>query len=102
MYDIFGLFATPVSSYPDELDRDLAHERLGKWNAKGNDWRWQWASLSKMHYSGCPLYAPLTNIPAQPEKGKARIIEVKPNFHGVRVDFNALLDRVKTRFKRKG
>jgi hypothetical protein len=24
----------------------------------------------------------------QPEKAKARIIEVKPNFHGVSVDFN--------------
>ncbi len=99
MYDTFGVFATSVSSYPDELDRDLAHESLGKRRAKANDWRWQWAALSKMHYSECPLYAPLMHSPAQPEKPKARIIELKPNFHGISVDFNALWELITTWFK---
>lgn len=101
MYDTFGVFATSVSSYPDELDRDLAHESLGKRNVKGNDWRWRWSALTKMHYSECPLYAPLMHSPAQPDKAKARIIEVKPNFHGVSVDFNALWDWIRARFTSK-
>ena len=101
MYDTFGVFATSVSSYPDELDRDLAHESLGKRHVKGSDWRWRWSALTKMHYSECPLYAPLMHSPEQPDKAKARIIEVKPNFHGVSVDFNALWDWIRARFTSK-
>jgi nucleoside phosphorylase len=76
MYDIFGVFATSVSSYPDELDRDLAHESLGKRGVKGDDWRWRWASLTKMHYSECPLYAPLIHVPPQPEKANRLLFNV--------------------------
>jgi len=101
MYDTFGVFATSVSSYPDELDRDLAHESLGKRNVKGSHWRWRWAALTKMHYSECPLYAPLMHSPPQRDKAKARIIEVKPNFHGVSVDFSALWEVIAAWFKRK-
>jgi hypothetical protein len=100
MFDRFGVFATSVSDYPDELDRDLAHESLGRRHAKGNDWRWQWAALTKMHYSECPLYAPLMHSPTAPEKPKPKILEIKPNFHGVSIDFNALWEWITARFRR--
>lgn len=101
MYDIFGAFATSISSYPDELDRDLAHERLGRRNASPKDWRWEWAGLVKMHYSECPLYAPLIQSPGQPELRTAKIVEIKPNFHGVSVDFNALWEKIRAWLKRR-
>ena len=58
-FDTFGLFANCLAEYTDELDRDLAHETLGRSRVGQNDWRWQWSNVSVMHYSDCPLYSPL-------------------------------------------
>ena len=33
IYDTFGVFASSLSEYPDELDRDLAHQSLGRRHA---------------------------------------------------------------------
>jgi hypothetical protein len=59
-FDSFGYFATFLSRYADELDTDMAHERLGRQHADVNDWRWQWSRIIPMHYSACPLYSVLT------------------------------------------
>jgi hypothetical protein len=59
MYDRFGVFATYIADYADEIDRDNAYRRLRSINAAKSDWRWQWASLMEQHYSDCPLYSVL-------------------------------------------
>jgi hypothetical protein len=41
LFDGFGLFATFLSRYADELDLETAHARLATQNADRNDWRWQ-------------------------------------------------------------
>jgi hypothetical protein len=58
-FDTFGLFADSLAEYTSELDRDLAHESLGRSRVGQYDWRWQWSNVNAMHYSDCPLYSPL-------------------------------------------
>jgi hypothetical protein len=59
-FDRFNVFATSYADYADEIDRDFAHQELGKIGASRHDWRWRWAALRPMHYAECPIYAPLT------------------------------------------
>lgn len=95
-YDTFGVFASSLAEYSDELDRDLAHETLGREHANRNDWRWQWTSATALHYSDCPVYAPLLQKPSEiaaiPEKFK--VFEFKPNWHGISVDLPLLWRRL--------
>jgi hypothetical protein len=60
-FEFFNVFASYLSDYADEIDRDLAHRRLVKTGALRNDWRWRWSSIRAMHYSECPLYSLLHN-----------------------------------------
>jgi hypothetical protein len=60
-FEIFGYFASQLSRYSDEIDKDIAHKRLGDGQAVSNDWRWAWAALTPMHYTECPLYSILSH-----------------------------------------
>lgn len=60
LFDTYGWFATFMDGYHDEIDRENAHARLSSCARNEGDWRWGWAHVSSMHYSDCPLYAPLT------------------------------------------
>jgi len=60
LFDRFGVFATSLHSYADEIDRDAAHDKLTHAHAARDDWQWRWAWLAPMHYSECPLYSPLS------------------------------------------
>lgn len=55
----FGWFASSLARYTDERDADLAHRQLAENHADHNDYRWAWWWLGPMHYTECPLYAPL-------------------------------------------
>lgn len=101
MFDRFGLFASSLSDYADELDRDLTHSRLGREHATADDWRWSWAFVSPLHYTGCPLYSPLLHDsskgsfgqkPAEPPSES--IIQVKPTFHGISLNVDVLWKRL--------
>lgn len=56
-FDRFGLFATYLGSYADEIDSNLAHERLGRIKAPLSDWRWRWSSVVAQHYTACPFFS---------------------------------------------
>jgi hypothetical protein len=56
-FDIFGVFASYLHRYADEIDTDLAHQNLGYVNASPDDWRWRWSSLRELHYTECPMYS---------------------------------------------
>ncbi len=60
-FDRFGLFASHLGRYADEIDSGSAHQRLAKDKAPANHPAWQWGSHYAQHYSECPVYAPLNH-----------------------------------------
>lgn len=66
-YDTFGIFAEGFGRAGDTFDTELRHERLSIEHAKPDDYRWNWNYASPLHYTECPLYAPLVGpVPTQP------------------------------------
>lgn len=60
-FDTFGLFASSLARFADEIDRDSAESLLiANEQTETNDWRFNWASLTPAHYSDCSLYSPLS------------------------------------------
>jgi hypothetical protein len=60
-YDVFHLFATSLARHVDEIDRDMAAERLTKEGASHDDPRWVWSGIAAQHYSECPLFSSLSH-----------------------------------------
>jgi hypothetical protein len=58
-YDFFDLFASELHRYTDEIDTHAAHAQLAKNGVSANNWRWQWAHITPLHYSECRLYSQL-------------------------------------------
>jgi len=58
-YDVYGRFASYISTYPDEVDRDLAHRRLKESRASEDDPRWTFATVIPEHYTECRQYSVL-------------------------------------------
>lgn len=72
-YDLFGLFASSLWKYSQELDSDLAHERLGREQARPDDPRWYWASVTGRHYTECREYSIYGEITSKQVKKKSSI-----------------------------
>ncbi len=56
-YERFGLFATELHRYADEIDIGVAHRQLSADKVSVDDWRWNWSLIEPMHFVGCPLYS---------------------------------------------
>ncbi|WP_148042267.1 hypothetical protein [Pseudomethylobacillus aquaticus] len=94
-FDTFGLFASSLCRYADEIDRANAESWLvGNGRAFAKDWRWDWASLNPMHYSECPLYSQLAvSQSIVPDSTKEEIVSMKPGAFGFSVDLKKLISR---------
>jgi len=106
--EIFGLFASSLCRYSDEIDRNNAHtiiERDG--DSTRNNWRWEWANVSETHYRECEIYSQLSaNLANQKivmnpkveevkftEASGKELITIKPGAFGVNFDLKELLSR---------
>jgi len=95
-HQVFGLFASSLSKYADETDRGVAEKWLvenGRTYSK--DWRWNWASVSPMHYMECPTYSLLTVAldPIEINPTSQELISVKPGFFGLTIDLRKFITR---------
>lgn len=62
-YDRFGYFANNLHRYADEIDSEVAHDRLAAMHAPAGDPRWAWQTVTPQHFTDCSLYATLKNRP---------------------------------------
>jgi hypothetical protein len=95
-FEVFGLFASELHRYADEIDIDGAHKQLRNQGAPATDWRWQWSNITPLHYSECQLYSQLvsTNVVGIDKIETKEIIEVKPGIFGITVDMKVLAKRL--------
>ena len=56
-YNTFGVFATRLYKYADELDRQVAHQKLARIDVDSEDPRWEWALVIPFHYTKCQEYS---------------------------------------------
>ena len=98
-FDIYGLFSSSLHRHLDEIDRDMAHQKLIEENNTGS-WRWNWAHIEPMHYLKCPVYSQILNSKPRVEvagKGKQEILTLKPTIFGFSIDLKAIFNRWKSR-----
>lgn len=91
-YDSLGVFADFVADFVDEIDRENAYRKLKQDHVPNDDWRWRYMSVQPLHYSECYLYSRLR----EHDIGQEDIFELKPNFHGIGINFRALWRRIRS------
>ena len=74
---VFGIFASGIYRYADELDRDLAHRRLGATGAPSDDPGWNWAAVTPAHYTECREYSVLSE-PQRERKVTSKRVGLSP------------------------
>jgi hypothetical protein len=56
-YSTFGLFASHLSKYADDIDKGIAEKWLANHGRSfAEDWRWNWSYVEPLHYLQCHLY----------------------------------------------
>lgn len=95
-FDTFGLFASSLCRYTDEIDRGAAESWLfGNGRTFAKDWRWEWSSLNTMHYSECSLFSQLVvSQPITTGSTKEEIVSLKPGAFGISIDLKKLVSRL--------
>jgi len=89
-FDFFGLFADRLYRYADEIGAKSGEAY------PPHHWRRRWASVSPLHYLKCPLYSQLLTSLSSPTIAEAsvqnqeEILEIKPEFWGIRLNVKAL------------
>jgi hypothetical protein len=94
-YERFGIFASHLNEYGDDIDKDIAHSELSKLKMPSDDWRWVWDSIHPQHYTECSLYSGLINLRTNTQNVHEDIVELKPNVYGVGLNINALIRKIR-------
>lgn len=90
LFESFGLFVTQLIPYTDSIDRENVYKNYRKKNLHRDHWKCNWAHIEPQHYLHCQYYSSLLTIQNQ-NSGKEDIIDIKPNWFGIRLNFNALI-----------
>ncbi|WP_432263385.1 hypothetical protein [Cupriavidus sp. TMH.W2] len=91
-FDRFGLFASYLARYADEIDRELAEQWLARNGASPKSWAWNWQTVQEMHYTDCPLYAQLPLKGSPPTAVKpGDVLTIKPALWGISIDIKQLI-----------
>lgn len=53
----FVYFASHLSEFADEIDKDIRYTELEKRNIDKDDWRWYFQYLTPQHYTDCSYYS---------------------------------------------
>jgi hypothetical protein len=95
-YDFFGLFASELHRYADEIDTHTEHVQLAKNGISANDWRWQWAYITPLHYSECHLYSLLLskNTGSTDKIDVKEIFEAKLGAYGITINIKEIAKRI--------
>jgi hypothetical protein len=95
-FDVFGLFASQLHHYADEIDANAAYVQLSKDRVSVDDPRWQWSHVTPMHYSECRLYSQLLSTNAEViEKTSAKeIVEINPGIYGISINIKEIIKRI--------
>lgn len=70
-YDRFGLFASELYPYHDEIDHDNGIKFGRQEKMPDGHWVFNWSHVSKVHYTDCPIYSPLKAKVAFPNNGES-------------------------------
>lgn len=97
-YERFGLFASHLDEYGDEIDIGIAHRQLSNSKASADDWRWNWSNVTQQHYSECPLYSVLSSTQQTTQNKHDDIVTLKPSIYGIGIDIKALWRKIKNWF----
>ncbi len=95
-YDVFGLFASELHRYADEIDAHATNAQLTKNGASANDPRCQWTYITPLHYSECRLYSQLLsrNAVGTHKIDAKEIFEAKPGVAGFTVNIKEIIKRI--------
>ena len=74
VYESFRLFASDLFPYHDETDHDLGIKFGVKEKMPNGHWIFDWAHVSKMHYTECPIYSPL-KLKKEPQRDNVSLLE---------------------------
>lgn len=86
-YERFGLFATALHKYADDIDISVAHRKLSAIKVSADDWRWNWSLIEPMHFTECPLYSLLKagKSKNELESNRGLINQILQKYEGQRV-----------------
>ena len=70
----FAYFASHLSEFADEIDRDIRYTELEKRNIDKDDWRWYFQYLTPQHYTDCSYYSILLKNPIDQKNDTQEII----------------------------
>lgn len=60
-FERFGLFATSLTRYADEIDSGFAHKQLSNESALADHPGWSWSSSNAQHFTDCSIHAVLSH-----------------------------------------
>jgi hypothetical protein len=86
-YDILSVFASTLGRHVDEIDRDLAHEKLSRRNASSAEPYWAWGFVVPLHYTSCPTFSVIAGRGLDTVRSQETLLEALLAVPGADIDY---------------